>query len=89
MMRESDRCLVISVEVVAIVALWALGTALAAWGTLGDGPPHVAEVWAVLVVCCAATSTVAHRMTRYHRLLRQAFELGREAGRGEVTPLRR
>ena len=87
MMREQDRCVTISVEPVGIAVAWVIGVGLAVAGTYGDLPHYYATVFAIVVVCWAATWTVSYRVMIYHRLIRQAFELGRETERANVRAI--
>ena len=86
-MAEQDRYVAIPLRVAAIVGLWTSGIGLVIWQSLG-GPSIAGETWGVVLVCSAATLSVTHAITRHHRMLRQAFELGQETERAKLTAVR-
>lgn len=78
---------VVTIWTIAIAVLWAAGAVLVVAHTL------VAE-WRVgslglYLTCGAAATTIVRAIQLSHRAQRNAFELGRDAARGEVRHMRR
>lgn len=87
MNRDYDRTITIPVRLALVVLTWAAALGLLTWYTLGG--PSLAGAWAILAALAAGTQTVLYTLTKHHRLIRQAFELGVETGKREnVTAMR-
>lgn len=82
-MTDRGRCLIIPMGLAGLVVVWLMAVVLIGWTTVGG--PEVASKWGLLCSAGAAAWTVIYGLARQQRLLRDAFELGRES----VTRLRR
>ena len=84
-MRD-DRCVTVMLRPTAVASLWVAVVGLMGWYSVG-GPPK-AGAWAIVIGVAAGAWTIIHFDTVRHRMLRQAFDLGRETGQAEVRNLR-
>ena len=83
---REGRCITIQTSLAGQVAMWVAAVALMSMGTFGD--VEDARGWALLCATGAASWTVIYVLARQHRLMEQAFDLGRAVGERSMRPVR-
>lgn len=84
---DNERSVTIKLGCVVAYSFWITTVVLLGSGTWLSN--LAAQNWGLAFSAAAATATIRQYFVAQNRLLRSAFEYGREQGRAEVTELRR
>lgn len=82
-----ERTVNIRVGCAAAYVLWGMAFGLMLIGTWLSSVTW--QNWGLVVTGLAVTATVRQYFVSTNRMMRAAFDYGREQGRADVTPLRR